>query len=598
MSEQNAIPEEATPDPDPQPTQTPDKPRRARRGLLIAGGALVVLLGAAYGIGYAMAGDNAPRNASVAGVAIGGQPRAQALDTLRAALDPAAAEPVTLVGTHAKAPVNLSEAGFGIDYDATLSAAGVGRSANPIDIWRNLTGGTETKPVFTGDEAAAEPLVAAVAPTFAVAPADADLAVTDGAVHVTDAIVGTELDVPATTKAVIEAWRTSLSGTERTSLPATAVETSTQPAITQAEVDQVAEQVNTYLAPVTVTTTNGDFQVTAAQLGSALDVAKADGTITATPNLDRLFQAAAPAIAQVTVDKPVDASFTFENDRPKIIDGKNGSSISHDTFVTAIEPVLAKPAAERSVAMELSEVEPAFTTAAAQALGVNQVIGEFTTYWEAGMAPYRNANLQAVARYVSGTLLKPGETFSYDQGVGPRTAERGFKEGTIIDGGRLVMSLGGGISQGATTLFNAAFFAGMTDVEHHPHTLYFSRYPVGREATVSAGTLDLRFRNDTKYGALIQIIVQPNTSSTGGSITARIWSTPTWDEVRSTDPVRSNFTSGTKREVSAANCLPQSAAEGFDASYSRLFINGGAVVRKEDFFWRYSPQDAIVCKAS
>ena len=67
--------------------------------------------------------------------------------------------------------------------------------------------------------------------------------------------------------------------------------------------------------------------------------------------------------------------------------------------------------------------------------------------------------------------------------VGERTAANGFVEGFVIEGGKFKRELGGGVSQSATTTFNAMFFAGLKDVEHRPHTLYIDRYPAGREAT-------------------------------------------------------------------------------------------------------------------
>ena len=81
--------------------------------------------------------------------------------------------------------------------------------------------------------------------------------------------------------------------------------------------------------------------------------------------------------------------------------------------------------------------------------------------------------------------------------MGERTEERGFAAGFIIEDGRLEVDFGGGVSQLATTTFNAAFFAGLEIVEHNPHSFYISRYPEGRESTIAWGVKDLRFRNDS-----------------------------------------------------------------------------------------------------
>ncbi len=168
--------------------------------------------------------------------------------------------------------------------------------------------------------------------------------------------------------------------------------------------------------------------------------------------------------------------------------------------------------------------------------------GEFTTYFP--YARYRNINIGRAAELINGTLLKPGEIFSLNGIVGERTAANGFVEGFIIKGGKFKEELGGGVSQSATTTFNAMFFAGLKDIQHQPHTLYIDRYPAGREATVAWPTLDLKFQNDTKYGVLVQAFRERAPAAAGARITVRMWSTKTYDKVDSTTPRRSNFTTG------------------------------------------------------
>ena len=105
------------------------------------------------------------------------------------------------------------------------------------------------------------------------------------------------------------------------------------------------------------------------------------------------------------------------------------------------------------------------------------------------------------------TLVLPGKVFSLNRTVGERTEARGFAAGYIINNGQLEVDFGGGVSQLVTTTFNAAYFAGLEIVEHHPHSFYISRYPEGREATVAWGVKDLRFRNDSPNGDLHHDVV-------------------------------------------------------------------------------------------
>jgi len=131
----------------------------------------------------------------------------------------------------------------------------------------------------------------------------------------------------------------------------------------------------------------------------------------------------------------------------------------------------------------------------------------------------RVENIQRMADMVDGVYLLPGETFSLNDFVGPRTVENGFAAAGAIRRGHLVQEVGGGVSQFATTIFNAAYFAGLDFDEYRSHTIYFSRYPYGREATISTPGPDLAISNTTDYPILI------DTSYTGSSITVSIYST-------------------------------------------------------------------------
>ena len=220
--------------------------------------------------------------------------------------------------------------------------------------------------------------------------------------------------------------------------------------------------------------------------------------------------------------------------------------------------------------------------------------GQFTTYFP--YLPYRNINIGRAAALINGTLLKPGDVFSLNQIVGERTASNGFTEGYIIKDGRFRKELGGGVSQSATTTFNAMFFAGLKDVEHKPHGLFIDRYPAGREATVAWPSLDLKFQNDTKYGVLVQAYIVKGTPSHRGSITVRMWSTKTYDKVVATSPNKSNFTTGRDIKDDSKDCEPTSPVRGFNVQYQRLFYQNGSVVRRENFSWRYAPTSRVICE--
>ncbi len=139
-----------------------------------------------------------------------------------------------------------------------------------------------------------------------------------------------------------------------------------------------------------------------------------------------------------------------------------------------------------------------------------RVLSTFTTYYDRCSDPCRVTNIQLIGGTVDGTVVPPGEIFSVNDLVGIRTVEKGYVAAGAIIGGKLVCcdqpaNIGGGTSQFATTLYNAIFFAGVEDVYHRPHSIWFSRYPMGREATLGFPGPDVKFRNTTDFPITIDV---------------------------------------------------------------------------------------------
>ncbi|WP_203568339.1 VanW family protein [Aestuariimicrobium ganziense] len=568
-----------------------DAPRRSRGPVIAAGllGGTLVVAGGLYVAAYAMAGDNTPKNASVDGIAIGGMPSEQAVSVLKKELEPQATAPIVLSADGKNVSITPAAAGMTVDYEATVEKAGAGKSWNPSHIWNVLRGGQELDLVTTVDESAVKAAVTKAAPTFAKQPKDAALAVADLKPKVTPGTEGAELQVDEATSKVVSAWRTST----EVAAPLGTIE----PELTTAEAEQVAkEQITPLLSgPITVKTTNGkSFPVDVAVLADATTVKAENSTFTVSTDMKKVWSGSQKAIGALKLAKGRDASITLRNGKPAVVPSVDGEGIKEAEFVKVVQPALNKTGAERTVTVKVEKAPAEFTTEMANKLGVKEVTGEFTTYFP--HAAYRNTNLSRAAAGINGTFVKPGEIFSLNKTLGPRTAANGYVDGYVISGGKLIKETGGGISQSATTTYNAAFFAGLEDVEHHPHTLYFPRYPAGREATVYYGSLDLRFRNNTQYGVVMQAWVNKSAPGKQGSITVRVWSTKVYDKVTSTEPAKSNFTTGKTVESSDPKCEYQAPIQGFDVSYSRLFHKGGSVVKRENYFWRYHPGDEIKCK--
>ncbi len=565
-------------------------PGRGRRVLGLALGVVAVILGAGYLAGHLMTADTLPARTRIQGVPVGGLRSEEALAKARGTLSPQLSRPLEVTDGQTRAPLSPASAGLGVDWDATMAQIDPGNSWDPRVIWNTLHGGGSVPLVASVDRAALDKAVGGLAGRFAIGARNAGVTLKGTRILTTPAVRGRTLDADATAKDVLAVWPL------RQRRPVAAAVTRRDPALTD---KAVADAVSTTLrptvsGPVTVTTDKGDIPVTAAQIAAATRIGTGAGRITVSTDMAGLYRATEAARGRLGLRPGRDARILIQDGRPTIRPSTDGQAVGLAEFTRAVRPALTRSGAQRTGRAEITAVPARFSTDDARRAGVRQVIGEFTT--EFPYAAYRNTNLTIAANTINNTYLAPGETFSMDKVLGPRTAEKGYVDGWVISGDVLKQESAGGISQSATTAFNAAFFAGMTDVEHHPHSLYFPRYPAGREATLYYGRLDLKFRNDTRYGVLVQAFTKKAPVDGTGSITVRIWSTPSWGRITSSELVKSHFEDGRTIVSTDPECHPQSPEPGFDVRYSRLFWRDGAVAKTEDFFWRYDPTDEIICR--
>lgn len=555
-----------------------------------AGVGIAVLLGGGYVVSYFVAGNQVPAKAAVDGVAIGGLTPTEATEKLKTELSAREADPLKLSAGEVSVQLDPAESGLSVNYEATVAAAGGGFSWNPLHILNTLTGGSEVALVREVDQEQLTEAVGKVAPSFAREAVDATLAFTDAQVARTEAVDAQALKVPETVETVAQIFKDG-------KREASAAVTTSSPAVTDAMVDEAITSYAQPLlsGPVTLTSNGKSMQITPATLAEVTTFKASGDKLTPVFDGEALYKATTESRKELGVIDAKDASFELSGNGVVVVPAVAGKSVTPETLVKAVEKVAFAAADARTTQVEVSDQNPEFTTEMANDLGTFEVIGEYTTYYPPGSA-YRNTNLGTATAKINGTVLMPDEIFSMNNILGPRTAANGYVEGYVIDSGRLVKSYGGGISQSATTLFNAMFLAGYKDIEHQPHTLYFSRYPAGREATVNYGSIDLKFQNDSKYPAVIQAYISPASESSQGSVTFRIWSKRTYDKVVAPDPVKSDFYSGTDRVVNAPDCEPQNPIEGFTATYQRIFYQNGAEVKRENYSWKYHAGDRITCE--
>jgi vancomycin resistance protein YoaR len=222
-----------------------------------------------------------------------------------------------------------------------------------------------------------------------------------------------------------------------------------------------------------------------------------------------------------------------------------------------------------------------------------QVVGQFTTHYQCCQA--RVTNIKRAAEILDGRRIRPGATFSLNGALGERTTGRGFVPAPMIVGGSFVDSVGGGISQVATTLYNAAFFAGLGFVEHTPHSIYISRYPMGREATISWGGPELIFRND--WSAPIRIDARAKDTflrirllslRLGRRVETHTRPAHSYVAPRTIYMQNPDIPAGTQRVLQSAG------SPGFDVTYTRRVFQWSTLLCDETFRVRYQPQNAII----
>jgi vancomycin resistance protein YoaR len=271
------------------------------------------------------------------------------------------------------------------------------------------------------------------------------------------------------------------------------------------------------------------------------------------------------------VVEPVDAGFSVSGGRVSITPSKAGTGCCAATAAGAIQSaLLSRASADTAIALPLKPVAPKRDEEAARKLGITESIGTFTTNHAAGEP--RVQNIHRIADLIRGAVIAPGATFSVNDHVGRRTAANGFVSAPIIDENyKFTEDVGGGISQFATTIFNAAFFAGLDITSYYMHGIYIARYPYGRESTISFPGPDVRIRNNTPYGVLIW------PTYTGTSITVTMYST--------------KYVSGEQTNQTREMKGPCTAVT---TERTRTYVDGRKTVDR--FSGLYSPEEGVKCE--
>ena len=439
---------------------------------------------------------------------------AQALTDLEERL---ASMPVTVDVGGADANILPVQTGFDLDEQRLVDEAlAVGRTSNPVGdfFWwiTNVAGTTAIEPRGSLDPAALDEVLDQLdASLIGDPPFEGGLAVEEDEIVASYPRPGRRIGRDGAAQRLIDQYL-SLDRQE-VQLPVRQV----QPSLTAADVDAARSRAELMVsAPVTLTMEDGSELVfSATELRSAL-VAE---TLADPARIELGFgvDAVEARLEPVRADyeaAPVDAQFAIEGNEVGIVPGSNGTLIDAEATSAVLEE--AAVTSTRRAPLPLEEgAEPEVTTDDLEALDVRHLVSQFTTFHDC--CAERVTNIHLMADEVDGAIVPSGGTFSLNDYVGQRTEDEGYLPAGTIIGGEIVDTVGGGVSQFATTFYNAVFWGGYEDVEHKPHSFYFDRYPEGIEATISWPQPDLVFRNDDDSAVLIK------TEYTDTSITVKFY---------------------------------------------------------------------------
>ncbi|WP_433196559.1 VanW family protein [Nocardia sp. CA-107356] len=544
-------------------------------------GALIVMAGLAYVADLVFSSGHVPRGVVVAGIDIGGKDTAAADAQLRTALDPRAEQELPLLIGDVQTRLTPKTAGLAVDWDTTWARIG-SQPRNPITRLTSLFTTHTVSVASTVDDNALDAQLTAL--RVHDRPTVEGTIAFDGARPVAvPPVPGRILDVSAARTALVDNWYFGA----LLDLPETAAPIAVRAEAVEQALHTVAEPA--VRAPIVFAGKNdATGRLEPEQIASILSFAPdGQGGLAATFKQDVALGVLGPQLAPSEVEAK-DATFALTGAKPTVVPAVVGDKINWAKTLEQLPTVVVAPQ-ERTAQAIYDKVEPKLTTEAANALGVTEVMGQFTTN---GFSGPSGVNIRVVAKKVNGAIVKPGDTFSLNDFTGPRGTAEGYVESGIIDHGRPSTAVGGGISQFATTLYNAAYFAGMEDAGHTEHSYYISRYPAAREATVFDGVIDLAFRNNSQSGVYIE------TSTTDSEVTVRLWGTKTvnvesitGEKTKPTEPTTVKLPKG-------KDCIATEGAPGFTISDTRVITDRktGREISRHTRTVKYDPIPVVKCE--
>ena len=529
----------------------------------------------------AIGSEKIPSGTTIAGVEIGGLDRQSAINKLNASFAQQAQAPMTLKIAQTTARVPSDSMGISVNYPATVDSVLTSR-LNPFDSWREWRGGGAGELVFNLDEPTLQQKLDDLSQQYSQAAREPEITYNGTKPELSEPVIGRTIDRDSAAGAIMAHYLRAKGPIE---LPMA----EQQPAVSADQAKAVLSGIATTAVsqPVTVKVGDASAEASAAAIAKSLTFQVKDGQLRPVVDGAALHASLGPALEKVDTAAK-DARWDVSSGKPVLVPAQPGNGVTDDHVADSVISVLDKQGDDRRVEMPLGPLAPKLSTEDAASLNITEKVSSFTQKFP--YAAYRYQNIGMAAKKVNNTLLTPGDVFSMNSKVGERTKANGFTTGFVVgEGGRFREDMGGGVSTAATTLWTAAFYAGLERVEQGSHLIWISRYRPGLEATVAWGQLDLKFRNDSPSGLLI------TTKMTKTALTVTMWGTKQYDEVKAVSGPKQNVKAFTKEEASGPSCVPQGGVPGFSIDVDRIFMKGGQQVKKQTYTTSYIPAAAVTC---
>jgi vancomycin resistance protein YoaR len=567
-------PADTRPTPAGGPTGTRPR-RRSRRRIFIAVGLIVAVLALATGA-YAL-DTNAHTGTVARGVTLGGQSVAGDTQAQLAAAAAKLADSYKGAAVHISSPkgdlvATAAGVGLALDQPATVAAAlaidqNASGAAKPLHWARSLVSSRAAPLVFTVDQTQLAQGVTQLEQANHVAATEPGITATDTGMVAVPGAQGQAIDLSLLAQALKNAAETGTTPIAVEVLPGPL-----DPTFTDADAKALAAKANDLTkTPLALSVGGKSATIPGKTVRTWLAAAPRPTGLVLTADQAKIV-ADLPTVVGDLGTAPTQVGFTLAADpatktqQVQIIDGVNGTHCCAPDSAARI--AAAVTAGQTTVTLDLEPVPPDHDHAWAEKLGVVEPIGTFTTPHEC--CQDRVINIHRIADIVRGMYIEPGATFSVNERVGKRTAEKGFVDAPVIYNATHDHDIGGGVSQFATTLFNAAFFGGLDLVDYQSHSLIISRYPTGREATISWEKPDLKIRNNTPYG----VMIWPTYTDT--SLTVTLYST--------------KWVSG---EQTGQTTEPKGPCTKYTTERTRTYVDGHTDTDK--VYALYQPADGVKC---